>query len=52
VGTVTASGGGQSLAMAFMVQANGGFITTPARDLLDPVSTVTTSGSQQQLVEV
>jgi DNA (cytosine-5)-methyltransferase 1 len=50
VGTVTASGGGQSLATAFMVQANGGFNTTPARDLRNGVSTVTTSGSQQQLV--
>ncbi|WP_370678454.1 DNA cytosine methyltransferase [Comamonas sp. GB3 AK4-5] len=49
LGTVTASGGGQSLATAFMVQANGGFNTTPARDLQEPVSTVTTSGSQQQL---
>lgn len=50
MGTVTASGGGQSLATAFMVQANGGFNTTPARDLREPVSTVTTSGSQQQQV--
>lgn len=49
MGTVTASGGGQGLATAFMVQANGGFNTTPARDLRDPVSTVTTTGSQQQL---
>jgi len=32
-----------------MVQANGGFNATPARDLRDPVSTVTTTGSQQQL---
>ena len=52
VGTVTASsgGGGQSLATAFMVQANGGFNTTPARDVRDPMSTVTASGSQQQLI--
>lgn len=49
IGTVTASGGGQSLATAFMVQANGGFNATPARDLRDGMSTVTTSGSQQQL---
>lgn len=49
VGTITASGGGQSLATAFIVQANGGFNTTPARDLRDGVSTVTTTGSQQQL---
>lgn len=50
IGTVTASGGGQTLATAFMVQANGGFNTTPARDLLEPMSTVTTTGSQQQLI--
>ena len=49
MGTVTASGGGQGLATAFMVQANGGFNATPARDLRGPVSTVTTTGSQQQL---
>ena len=49
IGTVTASSVSRSLATAFMVQANGGFNTTPARDLREPVSTVTTSGSQQQL---
>lgn len=49
VGTVTASGGGQSLATAFMVQANGGHNTVHARDLRDGVSTITTTGSQQQL---
>ena len=47
-----AGGGGQSLATAFMVQANGGFNATPARELRDPLSTVTTSGSQQQLATV
>ena len=46
------AGGGQSLATAFMVQANGGFNATPARELRDPLSTVTTSGSQQQLATV
>lgn len=49
MGTVTASSVSRSLATAFMVQANGGFNTTPARDLQEPVSTVTTTGSQQQL---
>ncbi|WP_441280637.1 DNA cytosine methyltransferase [Tardiphaga sp. 862_B3_N1_1] len=49
VGTVTASGGGQSVASAFMVQANGGFNAVPARNLVEPMSTVTTTGSQQQL---
>lgn len=52
LGTVTASNGGHSLATAFMVQANGGHNTVHARDLRDGMSTVTTSGSQQQLVEV
>lgn len=50
IGAVTASSVSRSLATAFMVQANGGFNTTPARDLRDGMSTVTTSGSQQQLV--
>ena len=50
IGTITASGGGQSLATAFMVQANGGFNSTPARDLRGGMSTVTTSSSQQQLI--
>ncbi len=48
-GTVTASGGGQSLATAFMVQANGGHNATPALPLDRGVTTVTTTGSQQQL---
>lgn len=51
VGSITASGAGQGLGAAFMVQANGGFNTTHARDLCDPASTLTTSGSQQQLIE-
>lgn len=49
-GTVTASGGGLGLGTAFMVQANGGFNTTHARDVREPVSALTTSGSQQQLI--
>ena len=50
VGTVTASGGGQSIATALMVQANGGFNTTAAKSVEDPMTTVTNTGSQQQLV--
>ncbi len=50
VGTVTASGGGQSISTALMVQANGGFNTTHAKDLRDPMTTITNTGSQQQLV--
>lgn len=50
VGTVTASGGGQALASAFLMQANGGFNSTPGHSLDSPVSTITNTGSQQQLV--
>ncbi|WP_046485601.1 DNA cytosine methyltransferase [Pseudomonas veronii] len=50
IGTVTASGGGQSVSAAVMIQANGGFNTTHAKDIRDPMTTVTNTGSQQQLV--
>ena len=50
IGTVAASGGGQSIATALMVQANGGFNTTAAKSVEDPMTTVTNTGSQQQLV--
>ena len=50
VGTVTASGGGQALATAYLMQANGGFNTTAGHALHEPMSTVTNTGSQQQLV--
>ena len=49
IGTVTASGGGQSISTAVMIQANGGFNTTHAKDIRDPMTTVTNTGSQQQL---
>ena len=49
--TVTAGGsGGQSVATAFLAQANGGFNTMQSRAADAPVSTVTNKGSQQQLV--
>jgi DNA (cytosine-5)-methyltransferase 1 len=47
--TVTASGG-HALATAFMAQANGGFNTTHAKGMGEPMTTVTNTGSQQQLV--
>jgi len=50
LGVVVAGGQKHGLSTAFMVQANGGFNKTPARDLRDPMSVVTTSGSQQQLI--
>lgn len=49
VGTVTASGGGQSVSAAVMIQANDGFNTMHAKDIRDPMTTVTNTGSQQQL---
>jgi len=49
LGTVTASGG-HALATAFMAQANGGFNTTHAKSMGEPMTTVTNTGSQQQLV--
>lgn len=49
LGTIVAGGGKHGLTTAFMVQANGGFNATPARAMDTPMSTVTTSGSQQQL---
>ncbi|AOA04567.1 DNA cytosine methyltransferase [Pseudomonas sp. TMW 2.1634] len=48
--TVTASSGGQSIATVFMAQMNGGFNTTAAKSITDPMTTVTNTGSQQQLV--
>ena len=38
------------VATAYIMQANGGFNTTPGHDARDPMSTVTNTGSQQQLV--
>lgn len=35
---------------AYLMQANGGFNTTPGHDAREPMSTITNSGSQQQLV--
>jgi DNA (cytosine-5)-methyltransferase 1 len=50
LGTVTAGGIKHAVATAYMMQANGGFNTTPGHDLRYPASTITNSGSQQQLV--
>ncbi|MBF8793580.1 DNA cytosine methyltransferase [Pseudomonas monteilii] len=49
LGTITASGG-HALSTAFMAQANGGFNTTHAKGMGEPMTTVTNTGSQQQLV--
>ena len=50
LGTIMASGGKYAVAMAFMAQMNGGFNTTAAKSIEDPMTTVTNTGSQQQLV--
>lgn len=38
------------LSTAYLMQANGGFNTTPGHDVREPMSTITNSGSQQQVV--
>ena len=50
LGTIMASGGKYAVATAFMSQMNGGFNTTTAKSIEDPMTTVTNTGSQQQLV--
>ena len=50
LGTIMASGGKYAVATAFMAQMNGGFNTTAAKSIEDPMTTVTNTGSQQQLV--
>ena len=55
LGTVTASGsGGHAVACAWLMQANGGYYdisnTAGGRAMAEPLSTITNSGSQQQLL--
>ena len=50
LGTIMASGGKYAVATAFVAQMNGGFNTTAAKSIEDPMTTVTNTGSQQQLV--
>ena len=50
LGTIMASGGKYAVATAFMAQMNGGFNTTAAKNIEAPMTTVTNTGSQQQLV--
>lgn len=47
--TVTAKAD-TAMVTAYMMQANDGFNTTVGRELADPMTTITNSGSQQQLV--
>jgi DNA (cytosine-5)-methyltransferase 1 len=49
--TITAANRGElGLFSAFLAQANGGYNTTAAHDVRKPVSAITQTGSQQQLV--
>ncbi|MAY54537.1 MAG: multidrug DMT transporter [Gammaproteobacteria bacterium] len=41
---------GFSVATAYLAQMNGGFNTNPGHDAREPMSTITNTGSQQQLV--
>ena len=50
LGTIMASGGKYAVATAFVAQMNCGFNTTAAKSIEDPMTTVTNTGSQQQLV--
>ncbi len=50
LGTIMASGGKYAVATAFVAQMNGGFNTTAAKSIEDPMTTVSNTGSQQQLV--
>lgn len=50
LGTVTAGGQKHAAACAYLMQANGGFNETPGHDVRKPTSTITNTGSQQQLV--
>ena len=51
LGTITASGcGGHAVASAYLMQANGGFNTVPGKAATHPMTTITNTGSQQQLV--
>lgn len=50
LGTIVAGGVKHALASAYLMQANGGFNTTPGHDARQPMSTVTNTGSQQQIV--
>lgn len=44
-------GGAFSLVAPYMVQANGGFNTVPSYPVTNPCSTITATGSQQQLIQ-
>jgi len=49
LGTIVGTGK-HALATAYLMQANGGFNTTPGHAVDEPISAITNTGSQQQLV--
>jgi DNA (cytosine-5)-methyltransferase 1 len=49
LGTIVGTGK-HAAACVYLMQANGGFNETPGHDLRRPASTITNSGSQQQMV--
>jgi DNA (cytosine-5)-methyltransferase 1 len=49
MGTIVGTGK-HAAVCAYLMQANGGFNETPGHDLRRPASTITNSGSQQQMV--
>lgn len=53
LGTIVAGGGKHALGVAYLAQMNGGFNDVrgvPGRDLREPMSSITQTGSQQMLV--
>lgn len=48
--TAWPKGGSFAMVTAFMAQANGGFNATHSKPLDEPVTTITSTGSQQQLI--
>ena len=50
VGVAPAGGVKHALVTSFLAQANGGFNATPGHDARAPASTITNTGSQQQLI--
>jgi DNA (cytosine-5)-methyltransferase 1 len=49
LGTIVGTGK-HAAACAYLMQANGGFNTTPGHEATKPCSTITNSGSQQQII--
>ncbi|OFE11424.1 hypothetical protein PHACT_12775 [Pseudohongiella acticola] len=48
--TTITTGQHHAVTTAYLAQMNGGFNTNPGHDARDPISTITNTGSQQQLV--